>query len=259
MKHRLFIILAIILAWGAHTTPAHAISRTLTYNGSTLNTARNGKMTVSQLQSSITLDNNVDYTITALEGKTAMSGTINITDNRSTVIFSNIRPSKVLSNWLRYIQSNGATAVDGVNCRVETYRHGTIVLPYPVACHPLTVYTNINLGGESNSLYEVGTYYDRLGNFDNAIQSFTLKRGYMVTMANHTDGTGYSHCFIANDGDITVTLPKDMRNSVSFLRIFRHYDSIVRFLYRITGIDYDIVIPCFQYNRSSLRCAGRSG
>ncbi len=221
MKYRLLILLTMVLAWGAHTTPAHAISRSLTYNGSTLNTARNGKMTVSQLQSSITLDNNVDYTITALEGNTAMSGTINITDNRSTVIFSNIRPSKVLSNWLRYIQINGATAVDGVNCRVETYRHGTIVLPYPVACHPLTVYTNINLGGESNSLYEVGTYYDRLGNFDNAIQSFTLKRGYMVTMANHTDGTGYSHCFIANDGDITVTLPKDMRGSVSFIRIFR--------------------------------------
>ncbi|MBR5085244.1 MAG: hypothetical protein IKX33_11665 [Prevotella sp.] len=218
MKHRLFKLLILMLAWGV--LPSHAITRSLTYNGSTLSTATNTKTTVSQLQSDITLSNNVDYIITAQEGKTAMAGYINITDDRSTVIFANIRPSIVVNNWLRYIKINGATAVNGTNCRVETYRHGTIVLPYPTNCHPLTVYTQMALGGQSNNLYNVKTYYNNLGDFNNAIQSFTLKRGYMVTMANHADGTGYSHCFIANDGDITVTLPKDMRGSVSFLRIF---------------------------------------
>ena len=198
-----------------------AITRSLTYNGSTLSTAVNSKQTVAQHTADITLSTAVDYTITADEGQTAMTARVNITHDRATVVFSNIRPSEVVNSWLKFISVNGTQAVDGKNCRVETYRHGTIVLPYSLTCHPLTVYKETSQKGESNSEYEVNTYYDRLGSFDNAINSFTLKRGYMVTMANHTDGTGYSHCFIANDGDITVTLPKDMRNSVSFLRILR--------------------------------------
>ena len=219
MKYHLLILITIVLTCGVSST--RAITRSFTYNGSTLSTTVNTKTTVSQQLSDITLNANVDYIITTPEGATAMTGNINITDDRSTVIFANIRPSIVTANWLRYIKFNGSAAVDGLNCRVETYRHGTIVLPYPIACHPLTVYTQTSLGGQSHNQYEVNTYYNHLGDFDNAIQSFTLKRGYMVTMANHADGTGYSHCFIANDGDITVTLPKDMRGSVSFLRIFR--------------------------------------
>ena len=220
MRNRLLLLFALILIGGAISIPSHAITRSLTYNGSTLSTTVNTKTTVPQVSSNITLSTNVDYIITAQEGKTAMAGYINITDNRSTVIFSNIRPSIVTANWLRYIKINGTTAVNGTNCRVETCRHGSIVLPYPTACHPLTVYTQTALEGQSKDQFDVNTYYNNLGDFDNAIQSFTLKRGYMVTMANHADGTGYSHCFIANDGDITVTLPKDMRGSVSFLRIF---------------------------------------
>ena len=220
MKRRLFFLFLVFLTCEAFS-PLMAITRSLTYHGSTLYTAINSRQFVTQHLSDITLNNNVDYTITALEGTTAMSANIDITDGKSAVVFSNIRPDIVISNWLRYIKIDGSAAVDGRNCRVETYRHGTIVLPYQLACHPLTVYTKTALGGESNSQYEVNIYYDRLGDYDNAINSFTLKRGYMVTMANHADGTGYSHCFIANDGDITVTLPNDMRNSVSFLRIFR--------------------------------------
>ncbi len=203
------------------TCQMQAITRSLTYNGSTLSTTTNIQTTVSKASSALTLSSNTDYVITAAEGTEAMSATVNITNSRATVIFRNIRPSVVIGNWLRYININGAQAVNGTNCRVEPYRHGAILLPYADGVHPLTVYKGTALSGESNNLYEVGTIYTNLGSYDNAINSFTLKRGYMVTMANHKDGTGYSHCFIADKGDITVTLPKDMRNSVSFLRVFR--------------------------------------
>jgi hypothetical protein len=212
----LFVIICCVISENAM-----AITRSLTYNGSTLSTAVNTTQTVAQHTADMTLSSAIDYTITAGEGQTAMTARVNITNDRATVVFANIRPSEVTASWLKFISVNGAQAVDGTNCRVETYRHGTIVLPYSLTCHPLTVYKETAQQGESNSEYEVNAYYDRLGDFDNAINSFTLKRGYMVTMANHADGTGYSHCFIANDGDITVTLPKDMRGSVSFLRILR--------------------------------------
>ena len=213
-----FLCIIFLCAMAGEVT---AITRSLTYNGSTLSTAVNTTQTVAQHTSDKTLSSAVDYTITAEEGQTAMTARINITNERAAVVFANIRPSEVIASWLTFISVNGTQAADGVNCRVETYRHGTIILPYSLTCHPLTVYKETAQQGESSSEYEVNAYYDRLGAFDNAINSFTLKRGYMVTMANHADGTGYSHCFIANDGDITVTLPKDMRNSVSFLRILR--------------------------------------
>lgn len=198
-----------------------AITRSLTYNGSALSTAVNTTQTVAQHATDLTLSTPVDYTITAGEGQTAMTARLNITNDRAAVVFANIRPSVVTDSWLKFISVDGAQASDGSNCRVEIFRHGTIVLPYGLACHPLTVYKGASQQGEACSDYEVNTYYNQLGDFDNAIYSFTLKRGYMVTMANHADGTGYSHCFIANDGDITVTLPRDMQGSVSFLRIMR--------------------------------------
>jgi len=196
-----------------------AITRSLTYNGSTLVTATNLKNTVAQHTADLTIDFAIDYVIAAEEGTTAMSASLDIAHDQAVVVFSNIRPSKVVAEWLPYITIRGKAAVDGTNCRVETFRHGAIVLPYADNCHPLTVYKKTGATGEACSQYEVGTIYSQLSDFDNAINSFTLKRGYMVTMANHADGTGYSHCFIANDGDITVTLPYDMRGSVSFLRI----------------------------------------
>lgn len=210
------ILLIGLLIFALHST---AITRSLTYNGSTLSTSVNTRQTVAQHTGDKTVGNGIDYVITAAEGQTAMTANVNLAGDRSALIFANIRPSVVISQWLGYVAVGGEQAVNGTNCRVETYRHGTIVLPYSHGCHPLTVYRKTGAQGEANNQYEVGTYYTALGDFDNAINSFTLKRGYMVTMANHADGTGYSHCFIANDGDITVTLPKDMRNSVSFIRI----------------------------------------
>lgn len=220
MKRINFARLLLVVALCAMAGNLSAITKSLTYHGSTLSTAVNSKQTVVQHTASRTLDIAVDYVVTAEEGATAMTANLDLANDRATVVFANIRPSKVVGEWLRYVTIKGKAAVDGVNCRVETYRHGAIVLPYADSCHPLTVYKETGTAGASNSQYDVNVGYDRLGDFDNAINSFTLKRGYMVTMANHADGTGYSHCFIANDGDITVTLPNDMRNSVSFLRIF---------------------------------------
>ena len=208
----------LFLLW---TCSAHAITRSLTYNGSTLSIARNTETVVSVHTVSKTLSTAVDYVITAEEGTAAMTATVDIANGQAAVIFRNIRPSVVISDYLKYIKINGGTASNGNNCRVEIYRHGSIVLPYGNNCQPLTIYKGIACAGESKTDFNVGTWYKDLGTWDNAIQSFTLRRGYMVTMANHADGTGYSHCFIANDGDITITLPQDMRQSVSFLRIFR--------------------------------------
>lgn len=179
---------------------------------------KNSVTTVETCTGNVTLSTAVDYVITGTSN--ALTGSINITNQKAVVLFQNIKPATVIGSYLSKIKINGTTAQNGTNCRVAIYRHGAIVLPYSNNTQPLTVYDALNLSGASKSDFNVHTAYRALGTWDNAIYSFTLKRGYMVTMANHIDGTGYSHCFIANDADITVNLPATMRGSVSFLRIF---------------------------------------
>ena len=179
--------------------------------------AANSEQVVIQCTGNVTLTTPVDYVITA--SSDALTGTVNIVNTSAALVFRNIRPTDALG-YLSHIKIGGVAAANGRNCRFVVYRHGTIVLPYGGQCQPLTVYAALNCGGEAKSDFSIGTAYRALGTWDNAIMSFTLKRGYMVTMANHVDGTGYSHCFIANDADIMVNLPAEMRSSVSFLRIF---------------------------------------
>ena len=70
------------------------------------------------------------------------------------------------------------------------------------------------------SLY---TFYDNtnLGKMNKAIASFTLKRGYMATIAQNPDGRGLSRVYVAQDGDIAVSaLPDPWKNAIQFIRVF---------------------------------------
>lgn len=179
--------------------------------------AANSVTTVATV-STATLTAPIDYVITSNSTDNAITGSLDIANNCAVVIFENIKPYTLSqSNLLSKITINGAAAKTGTNCRITMHRHGTILFPYCNANNPLTVYDS---NGEAKSSWDVWTWYKELGTWDNAITRFTLKRGYMVTMANHADGTGYSHCFIAQDEDLEVTLPAAMQKSVSFLRIF---------------------------------------
>ncbi|MCF0199743.1 MAG: hypothetical protein HUK02_10555, partial [Bacteroidaceae bacterium] len=164
----------------------------------------------------VTLTTPIDYIITSDSETDAITGTLAIANDCVAVIFENLKPTVTSKTaFLANVTINGRKAVDGTNCHVAVYRHGSILFPYCKT--PLTVY---NEAGESKSAWTVGSAYRVLSKWDNCITRFTLKRGYMVTMANHSDGTGYSHVFVAQDEDLDVTLPAAMQQSVSFLRVF---------------------------------------
>ena len=195
--------------------------------------AVNTVTTVAQVSAEVTLADDVDYVITDavpfVEG-----GKVNITNTEHAVlILQSIRPSYVLKNkWLEnrvFVQ--GEQAVDGVNCQVRMYAHGTIVLPYGKEFKPLTVYSERNFEGTAvndfglehasgfmNSLTE-----DKL---NNQIRSFKLKRGYMVTFATGKSGWGYSRCFIADTEDLEFAeLPAHLDGRISSYRIFQWHDA----------------------------------
>lgn len=168
----------------------------------------------------IVLNSAIEFHIN--NGSNAMTNSsIDITHPDAMLVFENVRPSAFSTNYRSFIKINGATLVNGSNGRIAIYKQGTAILPHGSGFEPLTVFTEADFSGES-STYGLHTFYKALGTFDNSIQSFKLKRGYMATFANNADGSGYSRVFIANNDDIEINMPGLLANRVSFIRVLKH-------------------------------------
>ena len=187
--------------------------------------AQNTVQTVSQVTSAVKLTNPVDYVITGTTPFTT-TGSIDIQNPDATVIFQNIRPSDVISNYLSKVTCNSVKLTNNNNCRVSIYLHGSIVMPHSdtknpdgTPFYPVTFYTEDNFGGEA--LQYNGDARQTSGPWVDTVRSFKLKRGHMLTVANMADGTGYSHCYIANSKDIEIQMPAQLAGKLGFFRIFR--------------------------------------
>lgn len=200
--------------------------------GSAIALAANTKKTVTQVSTTVSLTDDVDYHISSTTPFTA-TGSINIVNtDHAVVILDAVKPSKA-KDYLSYIKINGAEAKNNTNCQVKLYNLGTIILPYGTATRPLTLYDGAGFSGESyNSLTEghTGGYMNDIPKaWNNRVKSFKLKRGYMVTFALKKSGRGYSRCFIAADSDLEVDLTKEssglMSERISSYRIFKWYDA----------------------------------
>lgn len=209
MKKNLFFLLALL-------------SVVMPSVGQTTRTAiivNNEKITVSDyIDKDVTVSGKSELHITGTS--TLLSNTeINLTSMDAWLFFDNLRPQFVVDNLLAKVKVNGQAAVNKTNCRVAIYTHGTVVMPYPSTIKPLEVFSGQNFTGESNT-YDVHTYYKGLGTLENKIRSFRLKRGYMATLANNTDGTGYSRVFIADAADLEVPVISSLLDkTVSFIRV----------------------------------------
>ncbi len=150
-----------------------------------------------------------------------INSTVSLNNEDAWLFFDNIRPSEVIAKYKSSILIGESVLNPGGNGRVAIYKNGAVVMPHGYAFKPLTVYTDENFKGDSTQL-NITSYHTNLGDFDNAIQSFKLKRGYMATFANNSDGSGYSRVFIANDTDMEVNMPDLLINNVSFIRVFKY-------------------------------------
>ena len=187
--------------------------------------AQNPVQKVAQVDGTVDLTNAVDYTITGEEPFATM-GSIDIVNPDATVVFEKVQPSAVVSTYLQRITCNGVALTDGTNCRVSIYRAGAIVFVHSdnknadgTPFYPVTMYSDdacTEVIGNYN-----GTGRNISGPWVNKARAFTLKRGYMCTVANDAGGTGYSHCYIANSQDRTIVLPKELAGKLGFFRIFR--------------------------------------
>ena len=151
--------------------------------------AANSVTTVEQVTGEVILSDNVDYVVTDAT-PFAEGGKVNITNtDHAVLIIQSIRPSLVIKNHLKgKVFINGEQAVNGENCQVKMYAHGSIIMPYAKDIKPLTVYSEQNFGGTAVNdfgLENSGGFMNSLSEekLNNKIRSFKLKRGYMVTFA----------------------------------------------------------------------------
>lgn len=179
-------------------------------------TVEKGKMNPAAIKlvgSNVVLDTAVDYHILAANNAMTNS-TINLTSPDSWIIFENVRPSDVISQYLPSIKINGKAAKDNYNCRVAIYLQGAVVYPYSA--------NDIALYGYSGEMFSGNEYTFKLGenssmgDATNELNSFILKRGYMVCLSTNSDGSGYSRIYVADHEDKKIdVLPDLLKNRIS--------------------------------------------
>lgn len=187
--------------------------------------------TVSKVSESVKLTSDVDYVITDKDPFDAAGSVDIVNTEHAVLIFKSIRPSVVISKYLKNVYINGVAAKNNTNCQVKMYASGAIVMPYDKDIKPLTVFDGQNFEGKSVNdfgLEHSGGFMNTLSaeKLNNKIRSFKLKRGYMVTFSTRAQGRGYSRCFIADTEDLEIaTLPAVLDNKISSYRVFVWYDA----------------------------------
>ena len=155
----------------------------------------------------------VDIHITSNDNPILGSSSVNLGSDRTWLIFDNIVPSDVIKNYLQYVTIDGASAVNGENCRVAIYLNGAAVIPLPkvaMTCDGTEGEFDLAVGNHTD-LSEQGQ--------SNTMTSFVLRRGYMATLANGTNGQWYSRVFVADHADQVVTLPNALAKRVTSVNI----------------------------------------
>lgn len=148
--------------------------------------------------------------------------TLHLNSEDSWVFLHAVPPSSVTSSLLSRFRISGTPAVANDNVRVVQYASGTAVIPQGKNFQPLEIFTARNFSGQSRHLRPWLRHTDiELGSFNDLIRSFTLKRGWMATFAQHPDGSGASQVFIAQDSDLEIAvLPTSLDREISFIRVF---------------------------------------
>jgi hypothetical protein len=148
---------------------------------------------------------------------------INFTSGLGWIRTLDYNPTAIATFNIAQILVSNASGIYTTNLRLDQYyEKGCVIRANISSTTPLTIYDGANIAG-STGLITVNTIHrDSLiaNALNNKIESFILKKGFMVTFANEFDGTGKSINYIASESDLTInTLPRTLQNAISFIRV----------------------------------------
>jgi hypothetical protein len=217
--------------------PSVAINLSLIMNNSTTTVVANGvislgtgtlaigssSLTATSFSGGNVIINEGAYVDLSATAPLANAVKVNFTSGIGWIRTLNTTARTISISNLGQIKVNGVNSVYKTNLRLDNYyRLGCVIRSNEASTAPLTVYDGINLQETSASI-TVNTIHsgESIANgMNNKIESFVLKKGFMVTIADESDGTGSSKNFIASESDLIInSLPKVLLNSISFIRI----------------------------------------
>ena len=217
MSRALLLVLGIVLA-AANATPAHANQKLRQLE------LKSGQRTVKSIAGTqVILTGDAVLVLPGQSPKVA-DGQVHFTRDApdAVVVFDQVRPSMVQEKFLSSIFIDDEPAVHGKNVRLTATPTGTILFPHGPDYAALLTYKSTGMKGKPCE-FVIHQYYKskELGEDEDQIESFILKKGYMATFAENQDGTGSSQVFIAHHEDLEVKrLPESLRGKVSFIRVF---------------------------------------
>lgn len=159
----------------------------------------------------ISRNDEVDIHLTANSNPLRGSAKVNLGSERTWLVVDNIMPSE-MDSVLQHVTIAGAAANAGTNCRVAVWLNGSVVIPTPSQVMTCTLD-----GGDTVSLATGTTTLT--GEQNNSMTAFTLRRGYMATLATEANGKGYSRVFVADHADLEVTLPQALAQRVTWVSV----------------------------------------
>lgn len=186
----------------------------LTMSGATLNSD------YSISQGIISLDEESTLKFKSTEIRTGVF--FDFLDAASWIYWDGITPDKLGNALDNKITINGLETSLGTGYRInQYYQKGSLIRPIDQSYFPLEVFSSLSFEGVSAKISEDLIYRGSaipLG--DNSVNSFILKRGFMVTFAINTNGTGKSKVYIASEKDMEIdALPIALQGNVSFIRV----------------------------------------
>lgn len=162
-----------------------------------------------QVNGSVSLSDTADLHVLS-DTPFASAGHIDICNEAAWVVFENVRPSEVVSQWLSRISVNGQAAKSGTNVRVAIWLDGAAVIPCKSADIALQCYSDEAYAGYKLRL--TSGDHSTLGSWNNRTRSFVLRRGYMAVVASGQAGEGYSRVYVADHADLRVSVLPDALN-----------------------------------------------
>lgn len=172
------------------------------------------------IQGVLSLNN--ESTVYLQQGTMSASLSLNFLDAASWVYFKQDNPLSLQARLSNMFINDVAGTLDN-NFRIQQYyQSGSLVRPLSGSFAPAKIYSSSNLQGSSADVNEDIIYKGATvpNGMNNNIRSFTLKRGFMATLAVNDNGTGKSRVYIASEADLTVnTLDVALQGNVSFIRV----------------------------------------
>lgn len=141
-----------------------------------------------------------------------VNSTVNLLGGDAWIFFKNVDIDKA-SQLTDKIKINSQDFKEGENADIIMYYNGFYIKPKVVNYVPLYLYKD-----NDETLYPVvldNVYTgSKIPVGDNAVSKIILKRGHMLVMAEHSDGTGNSNVFIATEKNQEIELDDDLKNKV---------------------------------------------